>query len=385
MSQLYDSTSYLREAESLLQFGTFDWEIGQQAIQWSKGLYDVFNIPPHAVDVLSFNWYTQQILEPDRQATFDQIDQAIRGKSSFTAQYRVTDYNGKELVLLSQGQVKTNPLTGALHLVGITADLTSKVQYQQELENKMQALDQSNFELEQFAYIASHDLQEPLRKITSFGERIHSKYKENLGEEGAHYLTRMLGATQRMKLLIDSLLSYSRASRPEEPFTPVQLQEVVKNVLSDFELRISEAQATVTIGSLPTIMALPTQMHQLLQNLIGNALKFNSPERPLAISINATTASRQEIMEARLPMGQSFHKITIADNGIGFEAKYSEQIFTLFKRLHGRSEYEGAGMGLAICKRIVENHGGAIYATSESGQGTTFVLLLPEQQQNLVS
>ncbi|MDQ1086753.1 MULTISPECIES: ATP-binding protein [unclassified Siphonobacter] len=384
MSQLYDSTSYLREAESLLQFGTFDWEIGQSSIHWSRGLYDVFNIPTHDEEVLNFDWYIQQILEPDRQHTYELIQEAIDNQTSFRAQYRVTNYEGKELVLLSQGRTQVHPVTGKLHLVGITADLTAKVQYQQELENKMQALDQSNFELEQFAYIASHDLQEPLRKITSFGERINSKYRENLGDEGAHYLTRMLGATQRMKLLIDSLLSYSRASRPEEPFTPVQLQDVVKNVLSDFELRIAETQASVSIGSLPTILALPTQMHQLFQNLIGNALKFNSPERSLTITINSLPASRQEIAEARLPVGQNFHKLTIADNGIGFESKYSEQIFTLFKRLHGRSEYEGAGMGLAICKRIVENHGGAIYATSQSGQGTTFVLLLPEQQVTVI-
>lgn len=383
MSQLYDSTTYLREAESLLQFGTFDYEIGQPFIHWSQGLYQVFSIPEHARQILTFDWYIQQILEPDRQQATDAITEAISHRSSFRVQYRVTDYNGRELVLLSQGKAELNPETEKLHLVGLTADLTAKVQFQQELENKMQALDQSNFELEQFAYIASHDLQEPLRKITSFGERIHSKYRENLGEEGSHYLTRMLGATQRMKLLIDSLLSYSRASRPEEPFTPVSLSEVVKNVLSDFELRIAEAKAEVKVEPLPTILALPTQMHQLFQNLIGNALKFNSPDRVLTIYMAASQASRQEISEGWLPTGQNFHKITITDNGIGFEARYSEQIFTLFKRLHGRSEYEGAGMGLAICKRIVENHSGAIYASSQAGQGTTFTLLLPEQQKDL--
>ncbi len=383
MSQLYDSTTYLREAESLLQFGTFDYEIGQPVIHWSQGLYQVFSIPENARQVLTFEWYLQQILDSDRQQAYDVISEAIRNRSSFRAQYRVIDFNGRELVLLSQGKVELNPDTEKPHLVGLTADLTAKVQFQQELENKMQALDQSNFELEQFAYIASHDLQEPLRKITSFGERIHSKYRENLGEEGSHYLTRMLGATQRMKLLIDSLLSYSRASRPEEPFTPVSLSEVVKNVLSDFELRIAEAKAEVKVEALPTIFALPTQMHQLFQNLIGNALKFNNPDRVLTIHIASSQASRQEISEGWLPTGQNFHKVTITDNGIGFESKYSEQIFTLFKRLHGRSEYEGAGMGLAICKRIVENHGGTIYATSQAGQGTTFTLLLPEQQKNL--
>lgn len=381
MSQLYDSTAYLREAESLLRFGTFDWSTTTQEFYWSEGLFRVLSFPAEVRTPPAVYWLYEQILEVDRQKVVSSIQEAIENQLPFQVQYRILDYAGNELVLMSRGNVLLSPDTADVHLVGITADLTAHYLFEQELKSKMDALDRSNFELEQFAYIASHDLQEPLRKITSFGERLTSRYQENLGEEGKHYLSRMLGATQRMKLLIESLLSYSRISRPEEPFTPVNLNEVAKNVLSDFELRLAETEAEVEVGPLPTLSSLPTQMHQLFQNLLSNALKFTSPDRKPRLRISSSLLNRQEIAEHRFVPGTIYYKITVSDNGIGFESGQSEQIFTLFKRLHGRSEYEGAGMGLAICKRIVENHGGIIYAQSEPGQGASFVLIFPQQQK----
>ncbi|PQA56240.1 sensor histidine kinase [Siphonobacter curvatus] len=381
MSQLYDSTAYLREAESLLRFGTFDWSTTTEEFYWSEGLFRVLSFPSEVRTPPTAHWFYEQILEVDREKVVTSIQEAIEHQLPFQVQYRILDYTGHELVLMSRGNVLVSPETPDVRLVGITADLTAHYLFEQELKSKMDALDRSNFELEQFAYIASHDLQEPLRKITSFGERLTSRYQENLGEEGKHYLSRMLGATQRMKLLIESLLGYSRISRPEEPFTPVNLNEVVKNVLSDFELRLTETEAEVEVGPLPTLSSLPTQMHQLFQNLLSNALKFTSPDRKPRLRILSSLLNRQEIAEHRFVPGTIYHKITVSDNGIGFEPGQSEQIFTLFKRLHGRSEYEGAGMGLAICKRIVENHGGIIYAQSEPGQGASFVLIFPQQQK----
>ncbi|OZI06290.1 hypothetical protein BWI93_20990 [Siphonobacter sp. BAB-5385] len=381
MSQLYDSNAYLREAESLLRFGTFDWSSTTKEFYWSEGLFRVLSFPAELRTPPTVDWFYEQIVEVDREHVLESVQKALEHKLPFQIQYRILDYTGNELVLMSRGNVLSIPETNDVRLVGITADLTAHYLFEQELKAKMEALDRSNFELEQFAYIASHDLQEPLRKITSFGERLTSRYQENLGEEGKHYLSRMLGATQRMKLLIESLLSYSRISRPEEPFTPVNLNEVARNVLSDFELRLTETEATVEVGTLPTISSLPTQMHQLFQNLLSNALKFTSSDRKPHLTITSSLLTRQEMAEHRLLPGTLYHKIALSDNGIGFEPGQSEQIFTLFKRLHGRSEYEGAGMGLAICKRIVENHGGIIYAQSKPGEGATFVLIFPEQQK----
>ncbi len=381
MSQLYDSNAYLGEAESLLRFGTFDWSSTTKEFYWSEGLFRVLSFPAELRTPPTVDWFYEQIVEVDREHVLESVQKALEHKLPFQIQYRILDYTGNELVLMSRGNVLSIPETDDVRLVGITADLTAHYLFEQELKAKMEALDRSNFELEQFAYIASHDLQEPLRKITSFGERLTSRYQENLGEEGKHYLSRMLGATQRMKLLIESLLSYSRISRPEEPFTPVNLNEVARNVLSDFELRLTETEATVEVGTLPTISSLPTQMHQLFQNLLSNALKFTSSDRKPHLTITSSLLTRQEMAEHRLLPGTLYHKIALNDNGIGFEPGQSEQIFTLFKRLHGRSEYEGAGMGLAICKRIVENHGGIIYAQSKPGEGATFVLIFPEQQK----
>lgn len=379
MPTIFDSHAYLQEAESLLKFGTFDWQAGQEEIRWSEGLYKVFGFsepyPPVTVE-----WYMEQVHEDDRVRLREEFQRMLVSPVLIEIQYRARSCSGGELVLVSRARRVDED--DRIRLVGISADITSTIRFQHELKDKVDALDRSNHELEQFAYIASHDLQEPLRKITSFGERLHARHHDNLGEEGRHYLSRMLDATQRMKLLIESLLSYSRLSRPEEPFVPVNLNDVLTNVLSDFEIRLAETGAQVGTGRLPVVSGLATQLHQLFQNLISNALKFMPADQRPRITIESRLSSRQEHGDYRLPLGQKFYTITVTDNGIGFEQAYSEQIFTLFRRLHGRSEYEGAGMGLAICKRIVENHGGVIFARSQHQQGTSFVLLLPEQQKS---
>lgn len=379
MPTVFDSHVYLQEAESLLKFGTFDWQTGQETILWSEGLYKVFGFTEPFPSV-TVEWYMQHVHEDDRTRLQEEFRRMLVSPEPIEVQYRARSFTGEELVLISRARRVDED--DRIRLVGISADITANTRFQHELKDKVSALDRSNHELEQFAYIASHDLQEPLRKITSFGERLQARHHASLGEEGRHYLSRMLDATQRMKLLIESLLSYSRLSRPEEPFVPVDLNVVITNVLSDFELRLSETNARVETGKLPVVSGLATQLHQLFQNLISNALKFMPTSQQPQITIESRVATRQEVGEYRLPLGQKFYTISVTDNGIGFEEAYSEQIFTLFRRLHGRSEYEGAGMGLAICKRIVENHGGVIFARSQHHQGTSFVLLLPEQQKN---
>ena len=228
-----------------------------------------------------------------------------------------------------------------------------------------QALARSNRELEQFAYIASHDLQEPLRKITSFSSRLVSKYKDALGEQGLDYLSRMENATIRMQSLIEGLLTYSRVTTKAQPFSSVSLSTIVSEVLSDLETAIKESGATVTCGDLPSVQADPLQMRQLFQNLIGNALKYHAPGVAPAITVHAA-------------LSHSSCAITISDNGIGFEQKYAEQIFGVFQRLHGRSsEYKGSGIGLSVCRKIVERHGGTITAHGEVDKGASFTVTMP--------
>ncbi len=233
-----------------------------------------------------------------------------------------------------------------------------------------QALARSNRELEQFAYIASHDLQEPLRKITSFSSRLVSKYKDILGEQGLDYLTRMENATIRMQSLIEGLLIYSRVTTKAHPFSLVNLSTILSEVLTDLETAIRESGAMVSGGDdLPSIEADPLQMRQLFQNLIGNALKYHAPGVAPVITILAGVT----------PTSCS---ITFTDNGIGFEQKYAEQIFGVFQRLHARSsEYKGSGIGLSVCRKIVERHDGTITARGELDKGATFTVTLPIRQK----
>ncbi len=241
------------------------------------------------------------------------------------------------------------------------------VQTGEKLARLNDKLELSNRDLQEFAYIASHDLQEPLRKVQAFGDRLAQKYGDLLDETGKDYLNRMQAASHRMQILINDLLSLSRVSTHAQPFTEVDLNTIAHAVHSDLENQIERTSAQVEIGELLTIQADATQITQLLKNLISNALKFHHDKRPPRIMVSATI------------QGESC-QISIEDNGIGFDIQYLDRIFKPFQRLHGLAEYEGSGMGLALCRQIVERHGGNITATSTLGEGTTFLVRLPLHQ-----
>lgn len=248
-------------------------------------------------------------------------------------------------------------------------------------EQKLQAEDlkRSNQDLEQFAYIASHDLQEPLRKIRAFGDRLETKYKDKLEDTGADYIDRMQHAAERMQNLIQDLLAFSRISRNGIVFQPVDLNVVARDVLEDMETSIEQTNARFTIGTLPLVQGDAVQLKRLFQNLISNAVKFHKHDIAPEIEISASRRSRDNIelnSETLLP-GKEYYRISIKDNGIGFDEKYSEKIFNVFQRLHGISEYEGTGIGLAICRKIMNNHGGFIMAKSQENIGSEFIVILP--------
>ncbi len=240
----------------------------------------------------------------------------------------------------------------------ITRDLTERKLAEERLKR-------SNRELEQFASVAAHDLQEPLRKIQAFGDRLQTRARD-LDGQSRDYLERMLSSATRMRSLITDLLTFSRVTSKAQPFVRVELDGLVREVISDLEVRIQQTRGRVEIGSLPALDADPLQMRQLFQNLIGNALKFRRPEEAPVITIDSKRAG-------------SFWQISVRDNGIGFEEVYLDRIFEMFQRLHGRTEYEGTGMGLAICRKIVERHRGSITAHSQPGAGATFIVKLPIQ------
>ncbi len=261
----------------------------------------------------------------------------------------------------------------------LSTELDDRVQQRtQQLESANQDLQRSNDNLKQFAFIASHDLQEPLRKIQQFGDLLQSQYSDQL-EEGTVYITRMQSAANRMSTLIRDLLSFSRISTGQIDRKAVSLADVIDAVLADLDMVVLETNAIVDIHPLPVVQGDASQLGQLFLNLLSNALKFHRSNEQPTISVTADEVVRAELPDTVKParLASTYHCIKIADNGIGFEEKYLDRIFQVFQRLHGKSEFAGTGIGLAICEKVVSNHGGVITASSQPGQGATFSVYLP--------
>jgi signal transduction histidine kinase len=255
----------------------------------------------------------------------------------------------------------------------------------QLLDNILQ-LKATNEELERFAYVASHDLQEPLRKIIIFGDRLTAKYGTVLGEDGVDYIGRMKKASERMQSLIKNILSFSKSVANAGPFEETNLNNLINEVLSDLQLYIEQKNAVFNIDKLPELKIIPTQFRQLIQNLIINALKFSKDDVSPVIAISAEKIKGMTIPGISTEMyDEPYWKISITDNGIGFDEKYAEQIFMIFKRLHSFDQFEGTGIGLSICKKIVEKHNGFINATSRPGHGATFNIIIPQKQPDLTN
>ena len=254
-------------------------------------------------------------------------------------------------------------------------DITEMERHEAALREHTRKLEISNRELQDFAYVASHDLQEPLRKIEAFGDRLKTKMSDKLPEAGLTYIDRMSDAAQRMRLLINDLLSYSQVTTKAKPYVRVDLNKIMSEVVSDLQIRIEELSGEVRHKDLPEIDADATQMRQLLQNLVQNALKFHKPDTPPIVEVTAEVLGEQDDID-----GPRF-QLVVSDNGIGFDNKYKDQIFAIFQRLHGRTEYEGTGIGLATCRKIVDRHSGTIDAFGVPDEGAKFVVDLPVYQK----
>lgn len=264
-------------------------------------------------------------------------------------------------------------------LVAIT-DVTERKRAMQYLAER-EALERTNRELQDFAYVASHDLQEPLRKIQAFGDRLATSYGAMLPAEASDFVTRMQTAAARMGRLIDDLLAFSRVTTRAQTFARIDLATVVREVVNDLEIRIEQTGGRVDVAPLPVIDGDASQLRQLFQNLIANALKFHRPDVPPHVMVRASEVVAAVPGAPTRPRRSC--RIEVQDNGIGFEEKYLDRIFTIFQRLHGRGTFEGTGLGLAICRKIVERHRGEITARSVVGEGSTFVVTLPLQQADL--
>jgi PAS domain S-box-containing protein len=305
--------------------------------------------------------------EKGREGVRERV-QGIRSTMPFEREYIRQD--GTRLVIEIHPKLIRDTAGRTTGIRSFMLDITAKKRADEALREQAEKLERSNAELEQFAYVASHDLQEPLRKIQAFGDRLKTKCGAGLNPEAEDCLRRMQSAAARMQTLIQDLLSLSRVSSQGQPFASVDLGDTARAVVSDLEIRIEQLNARVELGDLPVVPGDRVQLGQLLQNLIGNALKFHKPGEPPVVKVWSQAVEGQA----------DICQIVVEDGGIGFDEKYADRIFQIFQRLHGRSEYEGTGIGLAICRKIVDRHGGSITASSTPGRGARFILTLPCHQ-----
>jgi PAS domain S-box-containing protein len=317
------------------------------------------------------NQRMEDFLDEANRAVFD--EEIEKRKKGIDAPYEITwtKKDGQKVAAIMAPRVITDEKGDYAGSFAVVTDITERKRAEEELARQAIELARSNSELEQFAYVASHDLQEPLRKIQAFGERLNAKCADAISDQGRDYLKRMQNAAKRMQVLINDLLTFSRITTRPNPAAPVNLKRVVREVLLDMDFRIEQTQGRVEVGDLPVIEGDSMQMRQLFLNLIANALKFYREDAAPVVKI------RSEIFKDSKKKTGAFCRIFVEDNGIGFEETYAERIFGVFQRLHGRGVYDGTGIGLAVCRKIVERHGGSIRANSAPGQGSVFTITLP--------
>jgi len=314
-------------------------------------------------EVLEYSWL-DRIHSDDQERVASEWKGFITQQSSFYSEFRFVHRHDELMWVIGEAYPELSDSSEVRGYIGTITDVTPLKLITEELKR-------SNDELDSFARIASHDLKEPMRKIQTFGSILDEEFSEVLGEDGTAYLGRVINAAQRMQSLIDGLLIYSRVTTKAMPFCKLDLKEVTLEVLSDLEVVLEQSGGKVNIGDFPEILGDPLQVRQLMQNLIANSIKYHRDNVPPIIDINARVVN-------------SMLEVTIRDNGIGFDAHHADRIFGVFERLHGRSEkYEGTGVGLSICKKITERHGGIIHADGKCDEGAEFVFTLPLYKDEL--
>lgn len=385
--QLYrDLADYKRikqENEEFLEYGTWEYDVASDRFRWSDGMYRLFGYDPdsHRGLEITEELYKKHV---DEEA-FDKLAMARSGmlqnqEEKYSWEFSITTVNGKTKQIETSGKLIYGDNGKWIKTIGTSRDITQLRNYQQTLEEKIRVLNRSNKELEEFAYVASHDLNEPLRKITTFIERLNSRYKGELGDDGRLYLNRIVASVDNMRHLIDTLLEFSRTARNNQPPALTDLNDILEEVRSDLELKIEETNTTIIADKLPVLEAVPSQIKQIFDNLLNNSIKFRKAGVNPNIIIESQKLTKKQKEEWKLDKDRNYFKIEFSDNGIGFEQEYSEKIFQIFQRLHGKAEYPGSGIGLAICRKITDHLNGIISAHGEPGKGAIFTLILPERQ-----
>jgi PAS domain S-box-containing protein len=357
------------------RLGTYEVNLKTLEVHASSRMYELYDIDP---SIKHQDFLTH--IHPDDLSERQKAHEVAMITGRLEYECRIQRKDGSINWLHAAGQYYFDENGNAEKAVGIVKDITKEKTGEQELERRVkertEALTKLNEELQQFIYVSSHDLKEPLRKVQVFTSKLRTDIVD-AKPELLQYTEKITASSQRMTTLINDLLNYSTLSNTEVPFEDIDLAVVIDNIKDDMEVLIKEKNATISAESLPCIKGIPFQVNQLFYNLLNNAIKFSKENQSPIIKIHSTVLDEEEQKRFALPLHTTYHKIEVIDNGIGFDTQYAERIFVVFQRLHLKHEYSGNGIGLAICKKIVQNHKGLIYAQSEQGYGSRFTILLP--------
>ncbi len=355
-------SEHLADAQAMARLGSWEWDAVHDVITGSKEFYRLFGASPELLaNYAAFN----ALLDPnDREHVQREVEKALTENALYQTEYRVLQPDGSCRQIQARGTITVDDLGHPAAMTGTCLDITELKQAEAKLHKTNEDLERSNKELEQFAYVASHDLQEPLRMVASYTQLLAQRYEGQLDEKAKKYIDYAVDGAVRMQRLINDLLAYSRIGTRGKALEPTDTHAVLGETLRDLAAAIEESRAMVTNDDLPIVRADASQLALVFQNLIGNAIKFRSQENP-RVHVAVADQAGEWVFSVR-------------DNGIGIDPKYADRIFVIFQRLHTREEYPGTGIGLAVCKRVIERHGGRIWFESEPGKGSTFFFSIPK-------
>ncbi|MDO1512229.1 ATP-binding protein [Maribacter confluentis] len=372
--QLFVQNRLLTEAESVANIGSFRWNLAKTDVNYSDNVYRLFGYEPNEFES---NY--------ERLLSFVHVNDVERVKKGFRD---AREHKGRTdlvfRILTKTKEIKYLNTIGECfkkdvnwYMVGVIRDVTRQIEIESNLQARNAELKRTNSDLEAFNRVASHDLQEPLRKIQMFISRLSDEEKGRMNQKSQGYLEKVKSSSDRMRNLINNLLSYSKVEEVVELPKSVNLNDVLDNVLDDLGERINELKAQISADDLPIVNGVQFQLEQLFTNLISNSLKYIKPNKKPNIQIKSTIISKNEMPQELSLSSDVYVKLQFLDNGIGFEAQYEYKIFEIFQRLHGKNEFTGTGLGLSICKKIVESHNGAIMAKGKPNVGAEFIVYLP--------
>jgi signal transduction histidine kinase len=393
--ELKNKLRQLNEAQAVARMGSWEWEVATNHLSWSDELYNVYDISGSSEEI-SFEGFLGYVHPEDREFVSNAIGQAAEEKRFPDFYHRIVTPKGNIKILHAKGNIILGSDGEIIKMIGTGQDVTDQKKAEYELVYKSRELQEANKELQKFAYVASHDLQEPLRKIKTFISLLEPRLAAFDDEKSNHYIRKMDGSVTRMQNLMHDILNFTRISTAAVEFKKTDLNVVVENVLVDMETSILSSQAKISVHPLPEISVSESQWGQLFQNLLSNAIKYVKPGSPPVIDISSKILTGAELppdspMKSQYKFKEwdenyywnreKFCSVIVRDQGIGIDAEYYTKIFEAFQRLHTLSQYEGTGIGLAICKKIVDHHHGTIFVESNM-DGTFFTVIVPVSQDN---